>query len=115
MIGMAMRSVRGIEVTDEALTIDAMRTVAEEGTGHYLGHPMTLERMMTEHFFPRRLIEKALRNGRGRCPRRGLAGIGDGSGDFVDLFTETYSARIELMDTSVVRHKIPAEHMRAHP
>jgi trimethylamine--corrinoid protein Co-methyltransferase len=52
MIGMAMLSVRGIEVTDETLAIDAMRAVAEEGTGHYLGHPMTLERMMTEHFFP---------------------------------------------------------------
>ena len=47
-----MRSVRGIEVTEETLAIEAMRAVAEEGTGHYLGHPMTLERMTTEHFFP---------------------------------------------------------------
>jgi trimethylamine--corrinoid protein Co-methyltransferase len=51
-IGMAMRAVRGIEVTEETLVIDVMRAVAEQGVGHYLGHPMTLKRMTTEHYFP---------------------------------------------------------------
>lgn len=52
MLGQALRCVRGIEVNDETLAIDAMREVCTEGPGHYLGHPKTLEVMQSEYVYP---------------------------------------------------------------
>ncbi len=51
-IGDALRTVRGIEVTDEAIGIESMRAVCEEGPGHYLGHDQTLKLMQTEYYYP---------------------------------------------------------------
>ena len=44
MLGMVLRTVRGIEVTDETLSLDAIKEVALD-PGHYLGHPQTLALM----------------------------------------------------------------------
>jgi trimethylamine--corrinoid protein Co-methyltransferase len=56
VLGMAMRAVRGIEVTDETLALDAIDRV---GPGnHYLADPHTYEHMRTEHFFPSRVINR---------------------------------------------------------
>jgi trimethylamine--corrinoid protein Co-methyltransferase len=52
MIGMARRVVRGIEVNDESLAVQAMRDVVASGEGHYLGHPMTLNGMTSQFVFP---------------------------------------------------------------
>ena len=43
LIGQALRCVRGIEVSDENLSLDTMRRVCIGGPGHYLGQPQTLE------------------------------------------------------------------------
>ena len=51
-LGQAMRCVRGIEVTDATLSIDAMRDVCVGGPGHYLGHGQTLDLMQREYFYP---------------------------------------------------------------
>ncbi|MGI9357318.1 MAG: trimethylamine methyltransferase family protein [Rhizobiaceae bacterium] len=51
-LGQAMRCVRGIEVTNESLSIDAMRDVCVDGPGHYLGHGQTLELMQRDYFYP---------------------------------------------------------------
>jgi trimethylamine--corrinoid protein Co-methyltransferase len=51
MIGNAMRAVRGIEVTDETLSFEAIRDVVE-GVGHFLDQPQTLELMQTEYEYP---------------------------------------------------------------
>ena len=51
-IGAAMRAVRGIEVTEDSLSIEAMRQVCEEGPGHFLGHDQTLELMQAEYVYP---------------------------------------------------------------
>jgi len=51
-IGAVLRSVRGIEVTDETLSVDAIRQVCEQGPGHFLGHHQTLELMETEYVYP---------------------------------------------------------------
>ncbi len=51
MLGMVQRVLRGIEVTDETLSIDVIKeTVA--GSGHYLNHPQTLSLMETEYLYP---------------------------------------------------------------
>ena len=51
LLGLALRGIRGIEVTDETLSVEAIRDVVM-GEGHYLGHPQTLAFMETEYAFP---------------------------------------------------------------
>jgi trimethylamine--corrinoid protein Co-methyltransferase len=51
MIGNIQRVLRGIEVTDETLSLDVIND-AVFGIGHYLGHPQTLELMQTEYHYP---------------------------------------------------------------
>ncbi len=51
-IGSALRTVRGIEVNDETLSIDVMRKVCTEGPGHYLGSDQTIGLMQREYFYP---------------------------------------------------------------
>ncbi len=52
MLGGVMRAVRGIEVTEDNLSVEAMRQVCVEGPGHFLGHPQTLERMQADYVYP---------------------------------------------------------------
>lgn len=51
MLGMVQRTLRSIEVTDETLSVEAIKEVAI-GAGHYLGHPQTLSLMETEYLYP---------------------------------------------------------------
>jgi trimethylamine--corrinoid protein Co-methyltransferase len=51
MLGMVQRSLRGIEVNDETLSLDAIRQ-AVDGQGHFLGSDQTLELMQTEYLYP---------------------------------------------------------------
>jgi trimethylamine--corrinoid protein Co-methyltransferase len=52
MLGSIMRTVRGIEVTDESLSVEAVRQVCTEGPGHFLGHDQTLDLMEKEYVYP---------------------------------------------------------------
>lgn len=52
ILGMAQRCVRGIEVTDETLSVETIRDVCLNGPGHYLGHPQTLALMQREYIYP---------------------------------------------------------------
>ena len=52
MLGHCLRCVRGIEVTDEALSVDTISEVCLKGPGHYLGNEQTLRLMQTEYFYP---------------------------------------------------------------
>ena len=49
--GSVMRLVRGIEVTDETLSVAVINEVCE-GEGHFLGHPQTLELTKSEYRYP---------------------------------------------------------------
>jgi trimethylamine--corrinoid protein Co-methyltransferase len=51
MLGNVQRLLRGIEVTEETLSYDVIRETVF-GSGHYLGHPQTLELMQTEYLYP---------------------------------------------------------------
>ena len=51
-LGQALRCVRGIEVTDETLSINTMEDVCTKGPGHYLGHEQTLQLMQREYLYP---------------------------------------------------------------
>jgi trimethylamine--corrinoid protein Co-methyltransferase len=53
MIGQAQRCVRGIDVTEDALSLDVMKAVClDGGPGHYLGSDQTLALMQTEYIYP---------------------------------------------------------------
>ena len=52
MLGQALRCVRGIEVNDDTLSVEVMKSVCLDGPGHYLGHDQTLGLMQTEYIYP---------------------------------------------------------------
>ncbi|MCK8482422.1 trimethylamine methyltransferase family protein [Aliiroseovarius sp. S2029] len=52
IVGQALRCVRGIEVTEDAVSIEMMRSVCLDGPGHYLGEDQTLSRMQTDFVYP---------------------------------------------------------------
>ncbi|MCE8009300.1 trimethylamine methyltransferase family protein [Aestuariivita sp.] len=52
LIGQALRCVRGIEVTEDAVSLETIRSVCLDGPGHYLGSVQTLQLMQTEYVYP---------------------------------------------------------------
>ncbi|MCK0139110.1 trimethylamine methyltransferase family protein [Aliiroseovarius sp. F47248L] len=52
IVGQALRCVRGIEITEDAVSIEMMRSVCLGGPGHYLGEDQTLSRMQTDFVYP---------------------------------------------------------------
>jgi trimethylamine--corrinoid protein Co-methyltransferase len=53
LIGQAQRCVRGIDVTEDAVSLDVMKAVClDGGPGHYLGSDQTLALMQTEYLYP---------------------------------------------------------------
>ncbi len=58
--GAIMRMVRGIEVTDETLSIDVIHDVCT-GPNHFLGHAQTLQLMNSEYLYPK-LMDRSSRD-----------------------------------------------------
>ncbi len=52
LIGQALRCVRGIDVTEDTLSLETMRATCLGGPGHYLGSDQTLALMQTEYVYP---------------------------------------------------------------
>ena len=52
ILGQVMRTVRGIDVTKDNTSIEAMKAVCLGGPGHYLGSDQTLALMQTEYIYP---------------------------------------------------------------
>jgi trimethylamine--corrinoid protein Co-methyltransferase len=52
VLGAVLRTVRGIEVSDETLSFEAIRD-SVYGEGHFLGHPQTMERMERDYIYPK--------------------------------------------------------------
>jgi trimethylamine--corrinoid protein Co-methyltransferase len=52
IIGMAQRTIRGIEVNEERLSFETIRDVCLNGPGHFLGSDQTLQLMQTEYLYP---------------------------------------------------------------
>lgn len=52
MIGSILRTVRGVEVNEETLSIETMRDVCIGGPGHYLGHDQTISLMQRDYVYP---------------------------------------------------------------
>ncbi len=73
MLGHCQRCVRGIEVTDAALSIDTIAEVCLNGPGHYLGNEQTLQADADRIFLSRHrrplLAEGMEREGQARHPQ----------------------------------------------
>ncbi len=53
VIGQALRTVRGIDVTEDSVSIEVMKAVClDGGPGHYLGSDQTLKLMQSEYIYP---------------------------------------------------------------
>jgi trimethylamine--corrinoid protein Co-methyltransferase len=52
LIGAVQRTIRGIEVNDESISLETMRQVCLEGPGHYLGADQTLKLMQRDYIYP---------------------------------------------------------------
>ncbi len=52
ILGQCMRCVRGIDVNEDSVSIEAMKAVCLGGPGHYLGSDQTLRLMQTEYIYP---------------------------------------------------------------
>ena len=52
LIGAVQRTIKGVEVTEESLSLETMRKVCLEGPGHYLGSDQTLHLMQREYIYP---------------------------------------------------------------
>ncbi|MCG7519780.1 trimethylamine methyltransferase family protein [Ruegeria sp. Ofav3-42] len=52
VIGSVMRATRGFEVSRETLSLETIRETCIGGSGHFLGHDQTLQRMQTDYYYP---------------------------------------------------------------
>lgn len=52
MLGAINRTVRGIDINEQTLSIQTMRDVCIDGPLHYLGHPQTMQLMQKEYLYP---------------------------------------------------------------
>ncbi|MGA2342850.1 MAG: trimethylamine methyltransferase family protein [Steroidobacteraceae bacterium] len=52
VIGAVQRTIKGVDVTDESLSLETIRKVCLEGPGHYLGADQTLQLMQREYIYP---------------------------------------------------------------
>ena len=52
LLGQALRCVRGIEVTEDSVSLEVIRATCLGGPGHYLGADQTLSLMQTEYIYP---------------------------------------------------------------
>lgn len=52
MLGAINRTVRGIDVNEDSLSVSVMREVCLDGPNHFLGHPQTMQLMQREYLYP---------------------------------------------------------------
>lgn len=52
IVGAAQRTIRGIEVNDDTLSLDVIRAAVIGGPGHYLASRQTLDLMQTDYIYP---------------------------------------------------------------
>jgi trimethylamine--corrinoid protein Co-methyltransferase len=113
MIGNIQRIVRGIEVTDETLSVDVINE-AVHGVGHYLGSEQTLNMMESEYLYP----EIADRLTPGAWEEMGRHTLYEQAHEKVkEMLTDYYPTYIDAVADKRIRDKFPIklkpEDMRA--
>jgi trimethylamine---corrinoid protein Co-methyltransferase len=104
MLGAILRTVRGIEVTGDSLSVAAMREVCIEGPGHFLGHEQTLQLMQTEYLYP----EVADRSSPKEWAERGAEDVLDRARAHTRaILAQHYPVRIDPVIDREIRSRFP--------
>ncbi|HUF87418.1 MAG TPA: trimethylamine methyltransferase family protein [Thermohalobaculum sp.] len=90
LLGQCLRCVRGIEVDEDSVSLEAIREVCLSGPGHYLGHGQTLARMQTDYVYPR-LADRS-------SPKEWV------EKDRPDLLAKAIARKREILDGAHPRH-----------
>jgi trimethylamine--corrinoid protein Co-methyltransferase len=111
MLGAILRTVRGIEVTEDSLSIDVIREVCTAGPGHFLGHGQTLQLMQTEYLYP----EVADRSSPKEWAERGSQDVLDRARARTRaMLAEHYPVYIEPAVDQAIRTRFPIRLPRAN-
>ncbi len=113
-LGAINRTVRGIEVNDESLSIESMRDVCIGGPNHFLGHGQTLGLMQHDYVYP----EVSDRTSPKEWKELGSTSVVERASRRVEKILEShYPAHIsDLVDKSIrgrFEIKLPRERMKA--
>jgi len=105
MMGACLRVLRGIEVTDESLSLKEIES-AVFGDGHFLNQPQTLEIMRTEYLYP----EVADRSPLGDWEESGSPTVYDRAHDRVkEILSRHYPEYIDPAVDSAIRDRFPIQ------
>lgn len=105
MMGASLRILRGIEVTEERLSLKEIESVVF-GDGHFLNQPQTLELMRTEYLYP----EVGDRRPLGDWEESGSPTVYDLAHDKVkEILSKHYPEYIEASADAAIRERFPIQ------
>jgi trimethylamine--corrinoid protein Co-methyltransferase len=111
MLGAILRTVRGIEVSEDSVSVEPIRNVCTAGPGHFLGHEQTLQLMQTEYLYP----EVADRSSPKEWAERGFEDLLDRARARMHaILSEHYPAYIEPALDREIRARFPIRLPRAN-
>ena len=111
IIGATQRTIKGIDVSDESLSLETIRKVCLEGPGHYLGSEQTLQLMQTEYVYPmigdrsnpKEWVEQGRPNSVDRASKK-----------LKTIMNNHFPAHIQEHVDDAIRAKFPVRLNRAH-
>ena len=104
IIGTVQRTIRGIAVDDESISLDTMRKVCLEGPGRYLGSDQTLKLMQKDYLYP----TVGDRSSPNQWTEAGMPDIVDRAARKVDTILAThYPRHIPTAVDDAIRAKFP--------
>ena len=105
MMGASLRILRGIEVTEDRLSLKEIESVVF-GDGHFLNQPQTLELMRTEYLYP----EVGDRRPLGDWEESGSPTVYDLAHDKVkEILSKHYPEYIEASADAAIRERFPIQ------
>ena len=103
IIGMVLRSVRGVEVSDDTLSLEVIKEVAL-GPGHYLGHSQTLELMESEYLYP----NLSDRSAPGQWEQEGAKDMFERAKERVEsILSSNYPTHLDRKTDEAIRERFP--------
>ena len=103
-VGAALRSMRGIEVNDDTLSVEVIRDICVGGPGHFLAHSQTINLMERDYVYP----QFADRMSPGEWKEKGNRTALDRAIDYVDAtLAQQYPEYISRNIDEQIRAKLP--------
>ena len=111
IIGATQRTIRGIDVSDEALSVETIRDTCLNGPNHFLGSQQTLQLMQKEYLYPvvgdRKSPKEWAEQGRSSIVDRAGRKLGQ-------ILGEHYPAHIPAAVDAEIRRRFPVRLARQH-